>query len=54
MVPINLEKEYDRVPREVMWWIFEASSHKCIEVIKHMYYQCYTRRRAVGTGAPSA
>ena len=39
MVFIDLEKSYDRVPRDIIWWVLER---KCvtkgyIEVIRDMY-----------------
>jgi hypothetical protein len=39
MVYIDLEKTYDRVPREVMWWVLEKKGGplKYIKLIKDMY-----------------
>ena len=39
MVFIDLEKAYDRVPREILWWVLEKKKvpTKYIEVIKDMY-----------------
>ena len=47
MVFIDLEKAYDRVPREVMWWILEMKEvpQKYIELIQVMYNQAITSVR---------
>jgi hypothetical protein len=39
MVFIDLEKDYDKVPRNVMWWALQNNkvSTKCITLIKDMY-----------------
>ncbi|KAL6531334.1 acyl-CoA-binding domain-containing protein 4 [Orobanche minor] len=39
MVFIDLEKAYDKVPREVLWWAFaeKGVSRKYIDIIKDMY-----------------
>ena len=39
MVFIDLEKAYDRGPREVMWWVLEKKwvHLKYIKLIKDMY-----------------
>ena len=44
MVFIDLEKAYDKVPRNVMWWALEKHKvpTKYITLIKDMYYNAMT------------
>ena len=44
MIFINLEKVYDRVPREILWWILEKKevTKRYIELIKDMYDKIIT------------
>ena len=39
MIFIDLEKAYDRVPREVIWWVLEKKrvTKRYIELVKDMY-----------------
>jgi hypothetical protein len=39
MIFIDLEKAYDKVPRNVMWWALQKHKvlSKCITLIKDMY-----------------
>jgi hypothetical protein len=50
MVFIDLEKAYDKVPRNVMWWALEK--HKvptmCITLMKDMYKDVVTCVRTCG------
>ena len=50
MVFIDLEKAYDRVPREVLWWVPEKRGvHvRYIKVIKDMYDRVVTSVRTAG------
>lgn len=50
MVFIDLEKGYDRVPSEVMWWGLEKKQirYKYIEVIKDIYNETLTNARTIG------
>ncbi|EXC17267.1 DNA-directed RNA polymerase II subunit [Morus notabilis] len=50
IVFIDLEKAYDRVPREVLWWVLEKKGvHvRYIKVIKDMYDGVVTSVRTVG------
>ncbi|EXB56439.1 putative CRM domain-containing protein [Morus notabilis] len=50
MVFIDLEKAYDRVPREVLWWVLEKRGvHvRYIKVIKDMYDRVVTSVRTAG------
>lgn len=47
MVFIDLEKAYDKVPREVLWWALTRKdiSKKYIDIIKDMYEDVSTRVR---------
>ena len=47
MVFIDLEKAYDRIPRNVMWWDLEKHKvpTKCITLIKDMYDNVVTSVR---------
>ncbi|EXC31207.1 DNA ligase 4 [Morus notabilis] len=50
IVFIDLEKAYDRVPREVLWWVLEKRGVRVryIKVIKDMYDGVVTSVRTVG------
>jgi hypothetical protein len=47
MVFINLEKAYDKVPRNIMWWALQKHklSTKYITLIKDMYNNVVTSVR---------
>jgi hypothetical protein len=47
MVFIDLEKAYDKVPRNIMWWVLQKHkvSTKCITLIKDMYDNVVTSIR---------
>ena len=56
-VLINLEKAYDRVPREELYWCMRDKGvpEKYIRLVKGMYHQCETVVRcAAGTSEPFA
>ena len=44
MVFIDLEKAYDKIPRNVMWWALKKHkvSTKYITLVKEMYYDIMT------------
>ena len=50
MIFINLEKAYDRVPREVMWGVLEKKvvPLKNIKLIKDIYEKDVTRVKTSG------
>ena len=50
IVFIDLEKSYDKVPREVMWWVLEMKEVplKYIELIKDIYDGSITSVRTSG------
>ena len=52
MVFVDLEKAYDRVPREVLWWALKEKGvpGKYVQLIRAMYSRCSTQvRSTVGT-----
>ncbi|KAJ8719748.1 hypothetical protein PYW08_011923 [Mythimna loreyi] len=52
MVFVDLEKAYDRVPREVLWWALKGVPEKYVQLIRAMYSQCNTQvRSTAGSGA---
>jgi hypothetical protein len=52
MIFIDLEKAYDKVPRNVMWWILQKHkvSSKYITLIKDMYDNVVTSVRTNDRG----
>ena len=50
LVFIDLEKAYDKVPREVLWWISmkKKVSIKYIDIIKDMYDRVVANVRTCG------
>ena len=49
MVFINLEKTYDKIPRNVMWWVLDKHkvTTKYVGLIKDMYNNVVTSVRTV-------
>jgi hypothetical protein len=47
MIFIDLERAYDKVPRNIMWWALQKHtfSTKCITLIKNMYDNVVTSVR---------
>ena len=50
MVFVDLEKAYDRVPRDVLWWVLERRGvyARYIDTIKDMYDGVVTSIRTIG------
>ena len=50
MVFLDLEKAYDRVPREVLWWALKRKTipFKYVSIIKDMYERVVTNVRTCG------
>ena len=50
MVFIDLEKAYDKIPREVLWWTLmkKSFSIKYIDIIKDMYDEVVANVRTCG------
>ncbi|KAJ8716309.1 hypothetical protein PYW08_013594 [Mythimna loreyi] len=54
MVFVDLEKAYDRVPREVLWWALNEKGvpGKYVQLIRAMYSRCSTQvRSTAGTNS---
>ena len=49
MVFIDLEKAYDRVPRDIIWWVLEKKgvTKDYIDVIRDMYEGVVTTIRSL-------
>ena len=49
MVFIDLEKAYNKLPRDLIWWALEKKGviDKYIEIIKHMHNGAMTTMRTV-------
>ena len=50
MIFIDMEKAYDKVPRDMFWWALNKSvvSLKCVSIIKDMYDGVATKVRTYG------
>ena len=50
MIFIDLEKAYDKVPREVLWWAITKKGipQKYINILQDMYQQTKTNIRTCG------
>ena len=49
MIFVDLEKAYDRVPRDIIWWAIRKKNvgEEHIKVIQDMYYGCTTSVRTL-------
>ena len=49
MIFVDLEKAYDRVPRDIIWWAIRKKNvgEEYIKVIQDMYYGCTTSVRTL-------
>ncbi|MES6771991.1 reverse transcriptase family protein, partial [Cutibacterium acnes] len=47
---IDLEKAYDRVPREIIWWVLDKKGvpSRCIDIVKDMYDGAIASVRTTG------
>ncbi|MES8240489.1 hypothetical protein U6Z18_12215, partial [Cutibacterium acnes] len=50
MVFIDLEKTYDRIPREIIWWVLDKKGvpSRYIDIVKDMYDRAIASVRTIG------